>query len=175
MRIKTTLTRRLAGGLVALAAGAALAVGATSVAYAKGEYKYWNSSTNPLVVTGYGSWAKAYGQWRVADGSSGTRSWLDARVWYYNADNHKKYSKFETWVNAGICVAPQYTSCTAAYYYYAGAQTPHSNVAAAQWLYANTGVSPSGNYARARVWVCLDVPLRSDPCAGPTYTAGTAY
>ena len=172
---RSVLLRRTTGVVLALMIGAALAVVAPSIAYAKGEYKTWNSASNPLVASGYGSKAYGYGQWRVADGSSGTRSYFDARVKYSNADNHTKYGKFTTQTNAGICVAPEYTSCTASYYSWASAATAHSNVAGYQWLYANTSLNSSGNYARALAYVCLDIPLRTDVCTGPTYTGVTSY
>jgi hypothetical protein len=165
----------IARAAIAVAAGAVLALGAASVAEAKGEYKYWNSASNPLYVSGFGSWAKAYGQWRVADSSNGTRAFLDSYTWYNNADNHKKYAWTRTWLNSGYCAAASYLSCTASYYKGASAETPHSNRAAAEWLYASTGLSGSANYARAEVRVCLDIPLRGDPCSGSAFTSGTAY
>lgn len=174
MRIRSA-ARRIATIALAIIAGGVLAVGASSVAQAKGEYHYWNSSGNPLSVTGYGSTAKAYGQWRIADGSGGTRSFHDSYTWYSNADNHKKYSAMETWVNAGICYSPDYTSCTASYYYFAYDETSHSNVTSWEWLYADTGVSGSADYARDAAYVCLDIPLQPDPCSGPTYTTGSDY
>lgn len=176
MRIGSSLARRAVAALVAVAAGGALAVAAGSAAQAKGEYKYWNSSSNLLVVTGYGSTAKAYGQWRVADSSNGTRSFLDSNTWYANADNHKKYAYFETWVNSGYCIQPNYTSCSVAYYAYASAETAHSNNGNWEWLYANTDIPANASYAKAGIIrVCLDVPFRTDPCSGGASTTGTEY
>lgn len=173
--VRSKLSKRIVVVAGMFAIGVAASFVTASSAFAKGEYKYWNSSSNPLVVTGYGSTARAYGQWRIADGSAGTRSYHDARMTYVNADNHTKYSKMETWTNSGICIAPQYTSCTASYYFYASAGTRHSNALGWEWLYANTGLSSSGNYARDAAYACLDIPWRPDPCSGPTLTSGSAY
>lgn len=142
-----------------------LAVVASSVAHAKGEYKYWPSSGS-ISVSGYGSTAWAYGQWRVADSSAGTRSWLDSYTWYVNADDHKKYAHFQTRVS---------TLPGGPFNYYAEAETSHSNQQSGQWLYANTAVSPSHSYARAHVRVCLDIPFRTDPCSGFVITGVTSY
>lgn len=175
MRIKSTLARAIAGTVAALAVGGVLAIAAGSAAQAKDEYKYWNSSTNPLTVTGYGSTAKAYGQWRVADGADGTKAFLDSRMWLQNADNHKKYTYNETWTSTGYCIEPQYTSCSAQFYFYASSETSHSNTGDWQWLYTSTYVPSSGNSARGSEWACLDIPLRSDPCNGATKTLPTNY
>ena len=175
MRIRSMLARRLVGATAALATGCAMSLGAAAVAQAKGEYKYWNSSSNPLVVTGYGSTAKAYGQWRVADSSGGTRSFLDSNTWYSNADNHKKYATLDTYVNSGYCIQPNYTSCSVAYYWYAYDETSHSNSTSWTWLYADTDIPIEASYAKALVHVCLDIPLRPDPCSGGAATTGTEY
>lgn len=168
-------TRLLARAAALLGFGIALSLVTAGAAEAKGEYHAWNSYGNPLVVSGYGSTAKAYGQWRIADGSGGTRSYHDARVTYSNADNHTKYSKMSTYTNSGYCIAPQYTTCSQSYYFFASASTPHSNVGGWQWLYANTGLNSTASFARDAAYVCLDVPWRPDPCSGPTYTAGSEY
>lgn len=161
---------RLCLGVAVVAVGGFLAVSSGSGAFAKGEYKYWNSESNPLKVTGYGSTVYGYGQWRVTDGSGGTRSYLDARLWYSNADNHKKYADLETQTN----VTPAGAISTS-FFPYENRETPHSNVTSKTWHYANTGIHSWGDKARAAIRLCIDIPLRSDPCSGKTLTASTNY
>lgn len=170
-----SIARGVARWTLTALAGVALVVGAASAAQAKAEYHYWNSSSVPLTVSGYGSTVKTYGQWRVADSTSGTRSWFDARTSYHNADNHKKYVKFETWTSSGYCIQPSYTTCTAQFYYYAGAESRHSNVTGWEWLYGNTDLPISANSAKGANFACLDVPWRADPCSTSAVTTGSNY
>lgn len=85
----------------------------------------WNSSSNPLTVTGYSSTGKGYGTWTVSTSSDGTRYRTGANLWMHNADNHKVYAQTSNYANAGLCVAPQYTSCSQSYYYYNSSETAH--------------------------------------------------
>ncbi|MEV0269760.1 hypothetical protein AB0H43_13350 [Hamadaea sp. NPDC050747] len=169
----STLPRRFLACVGALAAGGLLAASGAVAAHAKGEYYQWNSSASPLSISGYGSTAKGYGQWRLADGSSGTRSFLDARLWYTNADNHTVYADLSTQGDCEKNTDGSY-SC-GAYVTDYGAETPHYNVSNTwAWKYANTAIDEISSRHRARILVCLDVPLRVDPCAGPAY-AGPSY
>lgn len=165
------LARRSYGLLLA----AALIVGGATAAHAKNEYLYWNSSSNQLSVSGYSSTGYAYGQWRVTDGSNGTRAYGDAKVRISNALNHKVFAKFYTYVNAGYCATTPYLSCTQQYFYYADADSSHTASTTAVWVYANTAVPGTANYARAGVEVKLDIPNHVDPASGQSYTNGTRY
>lgn len=177
MRAVRSLSRKFGVAFLSIAAGGALAFAAAAPAQAaaKGTWVNWNSSSNPLSASGYGSTAKGYGKWRVVDNSQGTRSYTSGYYWYSNADNHKKYGWMMTQSNSGICYAPEYTSCTASFYNYTSNESTHSNVTGGQWLDFSTKVDPSGSTARAQERVCLDVPVRSDPCSGTTYTQGEPY
>ncbi len=165
------LARRSSGILLA----GALIVGGASAAHAKNEYLYWNSSSNQLHVAGYSSDGYAYGQWRVTDGSNGTRAYGDAKVHIVNALNHKVFSKFYTYVNAGYCAVTPYLSCTQQYYLYDDADTSHTASTTAVWVYASTAVPGTADYARAGVEVKLDIPNHVDPASGQSYTNGTKY
>ena len=72
----------------------------------------WMSSSNPLVVTGYGSTGEGYGTWQVSTGSNGTRFHTSVTQRIDDADNHKVWAQIENWTNAGSCFQPDYTSCT---------------------------------------------------------------
>ncbi|WP_223874317.1 hypothetical protein [Salinispora mooreana] len=154
------------GGFMALSSG----TGAFANTTFKDEYKYWQSESNPLKVSGYGSTVYGYGQWRVTDNSSGTRSFLDARLWYSNADNHKKYAELETQAN----VTPA-GAISAQFFPHAIKATPSSNYTSKTWNYVNTSVHSWGTKARAAVVVCLDIPNRFDPCSGESITGSTNY
>lgn len=136
----------------------------------------WAKSSEPLKVSGYGSTGYGYGTWTVSSGSDGTRSRLTANLKYSNGDNHKVYGRISTWTNAGICISPEYTSCTATYYPYASNDTAHVNEAG-KWVAktATTSVNPAADYARGQVFVRLDIPLRPDPTSEQTLTKGVKY
>jgi len=173
MRHTKSRTRRAADGALVMLAATTLVVVAGSAAEAKNEYHYWNSDSNTLKVDGYGSHAQAYGQWRLADGSNGTRSWLDARTYYTNADNHKVYDTLTTQTNCKS--TPDGTSC-GTYLNLASKETEHYNVAGSwKWLYASTEVDGISNSARAKVAVCIDVPWQTDPCSGASYAGPSSY
>ena len=107
---------------------------------------------------------------------NGAPGHTSANLWYHDGDNHKVFATLHTYVNAGLCVAPQYTSCSAAYYIYKSADTAHSN-ASDTWVNKSitTGLSGSADFARAGVQVVLDIPLRPDSYSGTTWTNGMKY
>ncbi|MEV0269761.1 hypothetical protein AB0H43_13355 [Hamadaea sp. NPDC050747] len=167
----TTSTRssRIRRLLMAAAAGVGLTALSATAAHAVGEYHYWKSSSSPLTASGYGSTAKAYGQWRLASGTGGVTSYLDSRVWYTNADNHTVYSTLVTEVNcASVC---------GTWSWWDDSETSHFNQPSTwKWVYANTSTDPgSSTQARARVNVCIDVPVRVDPCSEWTYAGPSSY
>ncbi len=166
------LTRAVAAGVLAVGA-----VGLTAgSAQALGEFKYWNSATSPLTVTGYGSTGRAYGGWRLYTGTDGTRAYTDANMKVNNAANHRVYVQSQTWLNAGLCVSPQYTSCSSSYYYHATATSNRISSSSWTWHYGfSTGLDGSADFARAAIRARLDIPWRTDPSAGPTYTNGSKY
>jgi hypothetical protein len=165
MRLGSTVLKASAGalGLVMLSGASAYAVN-------------WASASAPLTVKGQGSTGKGYGSWQVSSGGDGTRSRLTANLWYHNADDHKVFARMETWVNSGICVAPQYTSCSAAYYFEDDVDTRHSNQND-RWVNvrSSTGVPGSASYARAGIQVKLDVPFEPDPESRKLWAGGMGY
>lgn len=176
IRTRFQSVAKVAGRVVVLAIVSMIAViGMSSFAHAKGEYHFWNTSSNPLTVTGYGSTGYAYGDWRIADTSNGTRSILRSRLKYNDADNHKVYVQWETWTNAGYCAQPDYTSCDQAYYYWAMDETSHQNEESWTWHSDSTSLNPAADYARARIAVRLDIPWRPDPISGWVLTRGSNY
>ncbi len=136
----------------------------------------WNSAGSPLKVTGYGSTVEGYGSWYVSTGSSGTifKTTTYQRV-AVQGDNHKVHADIQNWTNAGICYAPQYTSCTAAYYYYNGDST--ESTIKSKWVrdYEEAPVNPSADYGKGRIRMRIDVPWRTDPASGWTLTNGVSY
>lgn len=136
----------------------------------------WNSSASPLTVSGYGSTGKGYGTWTISTGTDGTKYRTGANLFYTNADDHKVYTSTDNYTNAGICFAPDYTSCQQAYYYYNSSETSHVNTPGS-WVYrsSSAGVAPTGDYHRGYIRVKIDVPWRSDPSSGASITKGINY
>ena len=140
----------------------------------------WNSSGTPLTVSGYGSTAKGYGTWLISTGTDGTRSRLTANLKITNADDHAAYAKLETMVNAGACFSGSYLNCSSPYYSWAFAKTSGVTTATGAtsvWVSksTSTNLSPYGNYARALVFVALDIPYLPDAISQPTLTNGLPY
>lgn len=137
---------------------------------------YWNSKSQPLTATGYGSVGKGYGSWSVTTSSDGTRSRLSAYLYYKNADNHKVFAGLVTYVNSGVCVSGDLLTCTQKYFYWDASDTPKYNVANT-WAQkkTTTSVDPLSDYARAGIRVKLDIPVRPDISSGETLTKGLKY
>jgi hypothetical protein len=162
--------RRVSALLVA--AAAILMVTATA-SYAL-VVRSWNSASDPLTVHAYGTYAWSYGTWDVSTHSDGTRSRLHAYQSTGSA-SHKVYETLKTYVNAGYCVTPKYTSCSQQYYYYDRNTTQHTSSYA--WVYegTSTGLTATADYARGNISTRMDVPWRTDPSSGDTYTEGVQY
>ncbi|MBB1261083.1 hypothetical protein [Streptomyces alkaliterrae] len=156
--------------LVALTVG-----GTTASAFALGEYHDWNKKSSPLVAKGYGSQGSAYGKWRIYNGANGTTSKVYSYSKLSNADDHKVYVNLETMVNAGYCVQPKYTNCTQKYWVHDGTETKHHSSSSYKYYKAHTGVAGQADYARGRVRARIDVPWRTDPATGWSYTSGSEY
>lgn len=159
---------------VEITAIAVLAVGVLpAAAQALGAERVWNTQSNPLKVTGYGSTGYAYGTWKVANTSNGTRSIVSSYSKLSNADDHKVYVDLETQVNAGYCAqVSKYMSCTQKYWDFDSAETGHHDNRSYTYKSASTGVSGDADYARGKVRARLDIPWRSDPETGWSYTDG---
>jgi hypothetical protein len=176
-KVKSAVGRIATLAVVAVAGGGLLSTAAVSAAQAKGEYYYYNSDSDPLTVNGYGSTAKGFGQWRVADSSNGTRSWLDTNLWYSNASDHKAYSVLATQTNCKreIKDGSSVVSC-GGWNTVDSKESPHQNVPGVwKWVYASTGLDSISSQARAQVIVCIDVPARYDPCSNPAYAGPTSF
>lgn len=157
--------------LISLCVAGSSLLGFVAAAYAVD----WNSSGSPLTVTGYGSTGKGYGQYYVSTASDGTKYRCSARVWLNNADNHKVHTSTDNYVNAGVCLAPKYLSCTQKYYYYSNMQSSHINAVAWTEAPLKAPVTATADYARGYIQVKLDVPWRSDPESGYSLTNGVPY
>ncbi|MFJ6940002.1 hypothetical protein [Streptomyces sp. NPDC101132] len=133
----------------------------------------WNPSSTPLKVTGYGSTGYAHGTWKVHNTSNGTRSEVMSYTKLSNADDHKVYVVLGTQVNAGYCTqVSKYMTCTQKYWDHASAETGHHSSSSYIYKTASTGVSNEADYARGKVRAALDIPWRSDPMTGWSYTDG---
>lgn len=160
--------------VVEVSAIAVLAVGVLpAAAEALGEERVWNTQSNPLKVTGKGSTGYAYGKWKVANTSNGTRSIVMSYSKLNNADDHEVYVELETQVNAGYCVqASKYMSCTKKYWNHDSVETKHHDNRSYTYKSASTGVSDDADYARGKVRARLDIPYRPDAETGWSFTDG---
>lgn len=157
-----------------------LALTFSAVPSAQAKDRGWNKEDEPLIAKDDGKKkASGYGYWNIGTTSNGTRS----RAYGYLKDNHKNghnvFFELFTQTNSGICFAPQYTECSSKYYTY---DKQFSEFNKETWngdywshkLYASTGVSSGGNYARASMRVG-ESNKGPDLHSGPTLTKGNKY
>lgn len=92
-----------------------------------------------------------------------------------NSDDHKGMIELVTFVNAGICVAPQYTQCNQHYYWHAKANSQRTALNTYQRVSAATSLDPHADYARARIRTVIDIPYRNDIPSNDVLTRGEKY
>lgn len=159
-------------------------------AFAYNTASYWNTSGTPLVKSGYGSPAKAYGYIRIFNGSNGTRLYSSAWNKFTDGDNHRAYIQGVSQFNAGTCRAATPTvtykgvsvaswpSCRQTLYDYARFQSDGLNYTRNVWTQMhnkNTGVHSGADRGRALVKLCIDIPWRTDSCTGQSYSASDSW
>ena len=105
---------------------ALLTVGAVLAPTALGSV-WWNSSSNPLIVSGYDSTGRGYGNLDITTGGSGTLYSTKTYQRIMNADNHQVYARLTYFSNSGICFAPSFAQCTSQYYIHASDETEHTS------------------------------------------------
>jgi len=174
-----SLTLTLRQALTCVVAVMAIVVATTAPAYAA--TRSWNSKAKPLTAYQDGkAMAQGYGTWKIGTTSNGTRSQAYGHL-RDRAPRNKRNVYFElfTWVNAGYCLQPEYTSCNQKFFYW---RKQFSNSNKETWnqntwsptFYASTSVSPRGNYARAQMQVS-ESKRGPDLKSGFTYTKGNKY
>lgn len=154
---------RRAGIIAALLVGMVVLSGLP--AEAKGVIRHWGSSSRPVNVWRDGNLqGSSYGDWRVADRTSGTRSIGRGHIKDVRPGGDSIYYHMITQYNAGICYQPEYTSCSSPWYDYTTVNSIHTN--SNLWVFdeVTTGVHANGDFARARFKSCVDRRLQPDPC-----------
>lgn len=151
---------------------------------------WWNKSGTPLKVTGYGSAGQAYGYFSVQQGSNGTRTYNHAWHKFTDADNHKLYYNKHTQFNAGTCAnsgaqvsikgvsVSASSSCSREYYTHFKDRSSEQGKTVGAWTKFtthSTGVRAGADRTRAIIYLCLDIPLRIDPCSGGAYSDFDTY
>lgn len=140
----------------------------------------WNSKLVPLQAKdGSTKKASGYGTWKIGTTSSGTRSQAYGYLRDDDSNGYNVYWELFTYVNAGSCFQPDYTSCTAHYYYY---DQQFSNFNKETWnhnywsgqFYGSTSVASDGDFARAQMQVS-ESNSGPDTHSGYTYTKGNHY
>ena len=181
------LKRLLALSLTAIAAGSIMA----GPAQAYNHPGYWNTSTSPLVKSGYGSTAKAYGYAKIFNGSNGTKLYTYSWNKFTDGDNHQAYVQgFSEW-NAGECRSTSTTvtiygvsvsstsTCTKVTFDGAAISRANGlNYTKSSWTAMPTRTSSPNSGAdrgRANVQVCIDVPWRTDPCTDHSISPMDTY
>lgn len=181
------LVRRVSLALVVgLVAGGAAALPAA----AYNTNSWWNQSSTPLEVSGYGSTAKGYGYIKIFNGSNGTR--LHSYAWnrFTDADNHAAYLSGVSQFNAGSCRAYSVTvgykgvevaassSCANTFYNHASFRQNGLNYTSSSWIQManqSTGVNAGADRGRAEVRMAIDIPLRPDVESGPSYSQSDSW
>lgn len=135
----------------------------------------WNSSSQPLTVTGYGSTGEGYGTWFISTGSDGTRYRATSYMRINNADDHEVYSHIRNWTSAGFCYAPEFLSCTVDYSVYNSMQSGRHDYSFYVGRSSSAPLHGAAEYHRAEVKMRLDIPWRSDPSSTATWTNGIDY
>lgn len=163
---------------------------ASTSASAYNSVSYWNVSSTPLKVSGQGSSAQAYGYIKIFNGSSGTRMYSYAANKFTDADNHRAYITGETQYNAGTCRSEgttvvvkgievsSSTSCARQFYDKDGYRIDGLNYTTSSWTqmpYKNWNVDGGADRGRLVVNLAIDVPWRSDPVSGPSYSAADTW
>lgn len=151
---------------------------------------YWNTSASPLVTTGYGSTAKAYGYIYVYNGSNGTRLYHKAWNRFIDADNHRAYISVTTQYNAGSCRNDSATvsykgvqvssssSCSGQFFDHGGGRIDGLNYTSSSWIAMptmNYGVHGGADRGRVEDVLCIAVPWRFDPCGGASYSSSDSW
>lgn len=169
-----------------------LLIGATATtAQAYNTASYWNTSSSPLVASGYGSKAQTYGYIKIFNGSSGTRMYNYSWNKFIDADNHQSYLSATSQFNAGSCanlsVQVVYKgvsvggSSNCAKQFYDRTKFPRStglNYTKNTWVAMPTvsvGVHSGADRGRAKVQACIDIPLRVDKCSGVSYSSADSW
>ncbi len=162
--------------LAVFAAVTTIAVPAYAATYS------WNSKSNPLTArNGDGdALAQGYGTWKIGTTSSGTRSQgygylRDAK----EKNGYRVYFELHTYVNSGLCIAPQYTSCSSKYFFWAKQFSDFNKETwgRGSWspqFYSSTSVDPGGDFARAGFEVA-ESNKGPDSQSGMTLTRGNKY
>lgn len=176
--------------LAVIVGGVVLAFGLVGAAQAKNSNSPWNSSSNPLVTSGYGSEARAYGHVKVADSASGTRLFMYSYNRFVDADNHRAYLMLTPQFNAGTCRAETSTvaykgvqvasssSCAGVFYSQNDIRSDGLNYTTSTWTAMPTksvAVNAKADRGRVRARLCIDIPARPDPCGGTAVSESDSY
>lgn len=149
---------------VALSFTVVAALGITSATAALGAS--YATSSAPQTVSGYGSTARSYGNWKASRiSASQVRSQLTTAYYKYtDAHNHTVYVKMDTQVAPGSGSINNATS--------------HDNIVSGSWTAFRSRPSATlwpatqGGTAevQAVIVTCLDIPARPDVCSSGSKT-----
>jgi len=141
--------------------------------------KYWAKPDTPLAAKTDGvTQGRAYGYHEIDQTDAGTRSHAETRIYDNREGGDGIYIELHTYVNSGTCVAPEYTSCSQAYYFYDDDQSNRwadNSWSPYHWTLGTTGLTATADYARGSVKVCEDQNNAPDDCSGHGISKGSKY
>ncbi|WP_188432335.1 hypothetical protein, partial [Ornithinimicrobium tianjinense] len=138
-------------------------------------WQYPNDTGSPLRVYYDGTERGAVAfAWRTGLNNAGAYSGLSAfRLDDRRTDGHMVYGRSITQSNAGICVSPEYTSCSQGWYNYSSANSQGwGSTTWSGWFYQSAPTDPGADYHRGRALACIQINYWPDHCDGSVYTRG---
>lgn len=151
----------------------------------------WNTQSRPLHLTSYSSEAWAAGSASIYNGSNGTRIYNKGTHKFTDADNHRPYLSGTSEWNAGTCANYSPTiaykgvevgaSTSCAKSFYDGANFSRADgvtYTTSSWkAFATRSAVPNSgsDRGRAKIRLCLDIPLRPDGCTSYSYSPSDSF
>jgi hypothetical protein len=183
--------RQLRRAIIVVLVAALASVGTAATAQAFNSPSWWAPASVPLVASGYGSKAWAAGTARMTYTSGGTRLYNTGQYKFHNGDNHRPYLVGSSEWNAGYCrnysatvaykgvAVASSSACQRAFYDgqdFSRVDGVGSTTAKWTTFSVRTAAPNAGSdRGRARVRVCIDIPLRSDVCSGTAYSQADSF
>ena len=118
---------------------------------------------------------QGYGTYEKLNTSSGTVNRMTGATRDLHPGGNSIYWQADFSSSAGICIAPQYTSCTQQFYAYNSVQGTRSN--GSGWLtsWNQAAVNRNATSTRANFKVCEDQRFAVDPCSWAHITGAYNY
>lgn len=164
---------------VTVAGASAAAAAPTLVTYKVGDgFEVVHGAKNLFAVYLDGTRrGDTYLSYRVARKSTGTRSESAWKLKDTREDGYLVHGRHQTMVNAGYCLTPKYTSCDAKYYAHGNELKTlgWGSATRSSWIYRDTSVGQTADYARLSGRMCITRPNWPDKCSDHSPSSGWKY